>query len=281
MRYSLPKPALRKPANVSNTSEPMITRRTFLLSSSAAIALLGDWRSAWAQASRTIQVSFVLTNDIYQMSAQAMPDGKSRGGFARLAAVVKAERAKGGHVVFAHGGDTLSPSLMSGVDRGAHIIALTNLIPPDIFAPGNHEFDFGKATFLQRMSEAKFPLFAANLRAADGSQIPGFKDRAILTFDGVRIGVTGATYDDTPRTASPEDLRFAPTVATMQAASRSPAKRGRRLRRRRHACHARGCAAAAGKTRGRSDPDRALARPVRQLRRGQCHRRVRATTRTT
>ena len=58
-------------------------------------------------------------------------------------------------MIFAHGGDTLSPSLMSGIDRGAHIITLTNLIPPDIFAPGNHEFDFGKATFLQRMARGQ------------------------------------------------------------------------------------------------------------------------------
>jgi 5'-nucleotidase/UDP-sugar diphosphatase len=43
-------------------------------------------------------------------------------------------------VIFAHGGDTLSPSLMSGIDQRAHIITLTNLIPPDIFAPGNHEY---------------------------------------------------------------------------------------------------------------------------------------------
>ena len=80
--------------------------------------------------------------------------------------MVKAERAKGGHVIFAHAGDTLSPSLMSGIDRGAHIITLTNMVKPDIFVPGNHEFDFGKAMFLQRMAEAKFPLFAANLRGA-------------------------------------------------------------------------------------------------------------------
>jgi 5'-nucleotidase/UDP-sugar diphosphatase len=200
----------------TSSDEPMITRRAFLLSSSAAIALLGAWPPAWAQAPRTINVSFVLVNDIYQMSAQTMPDGKSRGGFAKLAAVVKAERAKGGHVVVAHGGDTLSPSLMSGLDRGAHIIALTNLITLDIFAPGNHEFDFGKATFLQRMSEARFPLFAANLRTPDGAQLPGFKDRAILTLDGVRIGLTGATLDDSPRTSSPEDLRFTPTVDTIQ-----------------------------------------------------------------
>jgi 5'-nucleotidase / UDP-sugar diphosphatase len=113
--------------------------------------------SGHAQTQRTT-VSFILTNDIYLMSDQLGADGKRRGGFARLAAVVKAERAKGGHVIFAHGGDTLSPSLMSGFDRGAHIITLTNMIPPDIFAPGNHEFDFGKETFFQRRAEAKFGL---------------------------------------------------------------------------------------------------------------------------
>src|SRR4029077_12525343 len=135
----------------------------------AAILCLASFLAAGQAGAETARVTFVLVNDIYLMGDQAMPDGKRRGGFARLAAVVKAERAKGGHVIFAHAGDTLSPSLMSGFDRGAHIIALTNLIPPDIFVPGNHEFDFGKATFEQRMAEAKFPLFAANLRAPDGT----------------------------------------------------------------------------------------------------------------
>jgi 5'-nucleotidase / UDP-sugar diphosphatase len=165
----------------------------------------------------TTRVTFVLVNDIYLMSDQMGPDGQRRGGFARLAAVVKAERAKGGHVIFAHAGDTLSPSLMSGIDRGAHIMTLTNMIPPDIFVPGNHEFDFGKATFLQRMAEAGFPLYAANLRGPDGQRLLNFRDRGIVTLDGVRIGLTGATYDDTARASSPEDLRFQPTVATIKA----------------------------------------------------------------
>jgi 5'-nucleotidase / UDP-sugar diphosphatase len=169
-----------------------------------------------AAAAETTRVTFVLVNDIYQMSDQVTPDGRRRGGFARLAAVVKAERAKGGQVILAHGGDTLSPSLMSGIDQGAHIVALTNMVAPDIFVPGNHEFDFGKAIFLQRMAEAKFPLYAANLRGPDGAQLPSFKDRAIVTRDGVRIGLTGAAYDDSPRVSSPQDLRFAPTVATIK-----------------------------------------------------------------
>src|SRR4051812_3354290 len=169
----------------------------------------------WAQTAST-KVSFILVNDIYQMSAQPAADGRIRGGFARLAAVVKAERAKGGHVIFAHAGDTLSPSLMSGFDRGAHMIALTNMIPPDIFVPGNHEYDFGKQTFLTRMAEAPFPPYAANLRGPDGRPLPGFKDRAIVTFDGVRVGLVGATADDSPTKSSPEDLQFSPTVATVR-----------------------------------------------------------------
>jgi 2',3'-cyclic-nucleotide 2'-phosphodiesterase (5'-nucleotidase family) len=105
---------------------------------------------------------------------------------------------------------------MSSIDRGAHIIALSNMVTLDVFVPGNHEFDFGKSIFFQRMREAKFPLYAANLRGPDGAPLPDFKDRTIVTFDGVRIGLTGATYDDTPRVSSSEDLRFLPTVATMK-----------------------------------------------------------------
>lgn len=166
------------------------------------------------------KLTLVLTNDIYQMSETAMPDGKLRGGFARLAAVVKAERERarisGNPVLFAHGGDTLSPSLMAGIDQGSHIVELTNMIKPDIFVPGNHEFDFGKATFLRRTAEMKFPLFAANMINPDGRLVPGFKDRDIVTLGGLRIGLTGAAHDGSPRMSNPGDLAFQPTVAVMR-----------------------------------------------------------------
>jgi 2',3'-cyclic-nucleotide 2'-phosphodiesterase (5'-nucleotidase family) len=167
-----------------------------------------------AHAQNATKVTFILVNDIYSMGDTLMPDGKRRGGFARLAAVVKAERAKGGHVLLAHGGDTLSPSLMSGIDKGQHIVTLTNMVPPDIFTPGNHEFDFGKDIYLQRMAEARFPVYAANIRDAEGKALPKAKDRDIVTFDGVRIGLTGVGHDETPKMSSPETLTFAPTVKT-------------------------------------------------------------------
>jgi 5'-nucleotidase/UDP-sugar diphosphatase len=194
-----------------------MTRRSFLASLGAALATLAAWRPAWAQTRHVTEVTFVLFNDFYLMAEQQFPDGKSRGGFARLAAVVKSERAKGRNVIVAHGGDTLSPSIMSGFDRGAHMVALTNMIAPDIFVPGNHEFDFGKAVFLERMKEAAFPLYGANLRDADGAPLAGFKDRTTLSLDGVRIGMTGLAYEQSARMSSPEDLKFASTVAATKA----------------------------------------------------------------
>ncbi|MGB9368584.1 MAG: bifunctional UDP-sugar hydrolase/5'-nucleotidase [Xanthobacteraceae bacterium] len=198
-----------------------ITRRLFLSSVASTLALIAALRPSWAQPTHSTRVTFVLFNDFYIMGEQPFPDGGKRGGFARLAAVIKAERAKaageGRHVIVAHGGDTLSPSVMSGLDRGKHIVALTNMMPPDIFAPGNHEFDFGKAVFLERMSEAKFPLYAANLRDADSARLPAFKDRAVLDFNGVKIGLTGIAYEQSPRVSSPGDLRFASSIGTTKA----------------------------------------------------------------
>ncbi len=164
---------------------------------------------AGAALAETVNVTFLLTNDIYKMSG-----GKERGGFARLAAVVKAERAKGGNVIYAHAGDTISPSLLSGFDQGAHIIALLNIQPPDIFAPGNHEFDFGPDVFRTRMAEAQFPVLAANLRDAAGAKLAGIEDTKMVEFGGLKIGIVGLTADDSPVKSSPGDLKISDTTQT-------------------------------------------------------------------
>jgi 2',3'-cyclic-nucleotide 2'-phosphodiesterase (5'-nucleotidase family) len=194
-----------------------LTRRLFLFGSSCLALVAGFPRPAKAE---TARVTFILVNDIYLMNQEEGPDGRMRGGFPRLAAVVKAERAKaaaaGHRVIFAHAGDTLSPSLLSGIDQGFHIVALTNMIPPDIFVPGNHEFDFGQEVFLQRMREAKFPRFAANMRDRGGARLPHFQDRTIIEVGGIRIGLTGQALTETPQVSSPGDLRFSPLVASVQ-----------------------------------------------------------------
>ncbi|MHC2017494.1 bifunctional metallophosphatase/5'-nucleotidase [Methylobacterium sp. CM6247] len=168
--------------------------------------------------------TLLLVNDIYLMS-----EVEGRGGFARLNAVVKAERARGVPMLYAHAGDTLSPSLMSGFDRGAHIVELLNIAPPDVFVPGNHEFDFGPTTFAQRMGEAAFPVFAANLRGADGKPLKGIRDRMIVTLGGIRVGIVGIALASTPEKSQSGDLVFGPEIETLRAAAQALRDEGAEL----------------------------------------------------
>ena len=180
-----------------------------------ALSLSAVYSPISAFAADPVKLTFVLTNDIYQMSEQA-----GRGGMARLAAIVKGERAKSKNVIFTHAGDTISPSLMSGFDQGQHMIALFNTISPDVLVPGNHEFDFGRDVYLKRVSEANFQVLAANVRDGDGSILPRHKDSMIIERDGIKIGIVGAALENSPALSSTGPLKFAPTVATVTAATK-------------------------------------------------------------
>src|SRR5690554_5937297 len=80
-----------------------------------------------------------------------------RGGLAKLASLVGTLRLKHEYVLLTHGGDAISPSVMSNFDQGAHMIDLLNRLDLDIFVLGNHDFDFGPEVTLERVAEADFP----------------------------------------------------------------------------------------------------------------------------
>lgn len=182
------------------------TRRETVVGLGAGILAAGSGGALAGTPSFTL----LLVNDIYAMDAV-----EGRGGFARLNAVVKAERARGVPLLYAHAGDSFSPSLMSGFDKGSHIVELLNLAPPDVFVPGNHEFDFGPAVFAERVAQARFPFYAANLRGADGERLPGLTDSALITLGGIRLGLVGIALEATPEKSQSGDLRFGPEIATL------------------------------------------------------------------
>lgn len=155
--------------------------------------------------------TLLLVNDIYKMA-----DERGRGGFARLNAIVKAERAKGTPMLYAHAGDCYSPSIMSGFDQGAHIVELMNVAAPDVFVPGNHEFDFGNDNYAKRRDEAKFPFFAANLRDAGGKALPGHEDGRVFDLGGVKVGVLGLALENTAQVSQAGDLKFNPVIETLR-----------------------------------------------------------------
>ncbi|MFC5417990.1 bifunctional metallophosphatase/5'-nucleotidase [Bosea eneae] len=191
-----------------------MTRRHALRVLGAPAALAATAPVAKAQ---TPPASFtlLLVNDIYKMS-----DDKGKGGFARAAGIAKAERARGVPVLFCHAGDCYSPSLMSGFDQGAHIVAMQNKMGIDVFVPGNHEFDFGKENYLKLAAAQTYPTFAANLRDAAGNPLPGHKDSQIFELGGIKVGVIGTTFDPTPQLSNPGDLTFSSTMEALRREAR-------------------------------------------------------------
>lgn len=185
------------------------------LALSAAILLAGAGLAAPVATAETFNLTLVQTNDIDRMEAD-----HDRGGFAKLAAVVKAERAKG-DTLFIHSGDTLSPSLLSGIDKGAHIIDILNHLQPDAMTPGNHEFDFGADNFRTRIGEAKFPILSANIHEPGGVGPANTVPSKIIEVKGVKIGLYGLTTEDTPTVSSPGNFTFANSLETGKAMAKS------------------------------------------------------------
>lgn len=191
-----------------------LTRRKALGVIAAPAAIAASTPAALAQTPAPA-FTLLLVNDIYKMAE----DG-GKGGFARAAGIARAERAKDVPVLFCHAGDCYSPSLMSGFDQGAHIVAMQNLMGLDVFVPGNHEFDFGKENYFKLVAAQTYPTFAANLRDARGNRLPGHRDSHLYEFSGVKVGVIGTAFDPTPRVSNSGDLVF---TSTMEALHREAA----------------------------------------------------------
>src|SRR3984893_17546356 len=186
----------------------------------ASIRADGAGMAAPATRASAARVSFLLINDVYRIEENK----NGRGGMARFAAAVKTERARalaeGRHLVCVHAGDTLSPSLLSSFDQGAHMVDLFNAVGLDVFVPGNHEFDSGKDIYFERMGEARFPILAANLKCSDGATPPHHRERLLIEADGLKLAVIGAANEATASASRPGDLVFGLTIPAVLAGAK-------------------------------------------------------------
>ncbi|MCX7301127.1 MAG: bifunctional UDP-sugar hydrolase/5'-nucleotidase [Rhodobacterales bacterium] len=190
-----------------------MTRLGTLLLTASSLATI-------AQA-ETVKITLLGVGDVYEFDAE---DG--RGGFARLNTVALNERAANANTIYVMDGDMLSPSLLSGFDKGQNTIDLTNLVPFDLAVPGNHEFDFGPENFLEKVATSAYPWAAVNITNADGSPVPGLGGTMIKEMAGLKIALIPVAQDTTPEVSRPGDLVFLPTVETGIAAAQAAREEG-------------------------------------------------------
>lgn len=176
---------------------------------------------ASAAGAETVKLTLLGVGDVYNFEEE---DG--RGGFARLNAVARAERAANPNTLYLFNGDMLSPSLASGFDQGQNTIDFTNLVPFDLAVPGNHEFDFGPENFFQKMKASKYPWAAVNITNGDGSAIEGLGGVMVKEVGGLKVALIPLAQDSSPEVSSTGSLKFLPTVETGIAAAEKAREEG-------------------------------------------------------
>jgi 2',3'-cyclic-nucleotide 2'-phosphodiesterase (5'-nucleotidase family) len=188
-----------------------MSRQALLTAMALALALPATLAPALAE---PVTITFLHTNDVYEISPK---DGQ--GGLAELKTLLDRERAANPNTITTFGGDLISPSVMSGVTKGAQMIDLYNALGTDVAVPGNHEFDFGPEIAEQRMAESAFPWLGANVLGRDGKPLPPLRATTIIEKAGYRIGFLGLLTPDTAELSSPGyETRLTPVTAAATAA---------------------------------------------------------------
>lgn len=175
----------------------------------------------------TARLRIIGTNDFHGALAPRRIGGVERGGAAALAATIaRAESecvAPACEWILVDAGDEFQGTLASNLAFGRPISEIFDHLGYAAAALGNHEFDWGQDTLRARMRDERYDVLAANVRYADGRDVPWIRDDTLITRGAFRIGVIGLLTRSTTTSAKAsliEGLRFddpAPIVDSLSA----------------------------------------------------------------
>lgn len=136
---------------------------------------------------------------MYTEEKLGLVDGRGPyGGIARVAHIVKRERAKAGRSLWLDSGDLFQGAPIFNAFKGEPEVRALSKAGVDVFALGNHEFDVGPVNVVDQFSNyAGFPILAANYNFEEGPQelSEDFSDIVeqvvIYNLDGLKVGIIG------------------------------------------------------------------------------------------
>jgi S-sulfosulfanyl-L-cysteine sulfohydrolase len=186
----------------------------------AAVAGCANLADHAPQASQTI--TLIHTGDFHGhlipradvRGALAGKGSRTLGGLARVYTVVEDIRKEDPNALLIHTGDTIQGSAEALFTRGQALVEILNNFKIDAFAPGNWEFVYGSARFIELFAGAKpvapWNAIAANAFYATKEQdaTTPYADRAgqrvlppfvIKQVGDVKIGILGLTTDRGPQ----------------------------------------------------------------------------------
>ncbi|GLQ55701.1 bifunctional metallophosphatase/5'-nucleotidase [Devosia nitrariae] len=140
--------------------------------------------------------------------------GECFGGIARLKAIIDTRRDEistgGGNSLLLSAGDNFQGSLYYTTYKSKVVSDFFNQMGFDVVATGNHEFDDGPEEFLTFIEAAQFPIIGGNFDVSRSPELRGkINGSIVVEVGGERIGIIGATTEDTPEiAASGPDIEF-------------------------------------------------------------------------
>jgi 5'-nucleotidase len=187
-----------------------------LLLGASALALTAGFAGA-AQAEFSLTILHIndfhsrfesITGTDSTCDAEGEAAGECFGGVARLKTAIDAEKAAataaGQNVVLLSAGDNFQGSLFYTQYKSEIVSDFMNDMGFDVVATGNHEFDDGPAEFAKFLASANFPIIGGNYDTTNDPDLKGLPPGVIvLNIGGEKLGIIGATTEETPDIASP------------------------------------------------------------------------------
>ncbi|UYO01103.1 MAG: 5'-nucleotidase C-terminal domain-containing protein [Devosia sp.] len=202
-----------------------------LLLGATALTLCAGFSSA-AHADFTLNILHIndfhsrfdpITGSDSNCDAETDAAGECFGGIARLKTIIDDTRAKyeGGNSLLLSAGDNFQGSLYYTTYKSKVVSDFFNQMGFDVVATGNHEFDDGPEEFLKFIEAAEFPIIGGNFDVTRDENLAGkIKGSIVLDIGGEKVGIIGATTEDTPDIASPGDaVEFHDVIQYVRGAS--------------------------------------------------------------
>lgn len=203
-----------------------------VLMGATALALCAGFTGA-AQAEYTLNILHIndfhsrfdpITGTDSNCDAETDAAGECFGGIARLKTIIDDTRGKlkdeGANVLLLSAGDNFQGSLYYTTYKSKVVSDFFNQMGFDVVATGNHEFDDGPEEFMRFIEAAEFPIIGGNFDVTKEDSLRGkIKGSIVLEVGGEKIGIIGATTEDTPEIASPGNVEFTDVVEYVRGAS--------------------------------------------------------------
>ena len=126
------------------------------------------------------------------------------------------------------GGDCFSPSKLSVIDKGKHMVQFFNQFGVDCSVVGNHDLDFGEGTLAKYIKASNSRWLLSNIdNAVTGAPLGDASRSALLECGGVRVGVFGLGEEEWLSAVQQlPPVKYHDMVATGDALSRELREKG-------------------------------------------------------